>query len=230
MVCGVGHVIDSGKIASHLKSVHKYNLKCDLSTHANPQRPGYAGGKEGGLLLCSWPKGGALSLPFVYSDEVWTGIEYQAASHLIMLGLVNEGLDVVRACRDRYDGRVRNPFNEYECGNWYARAMSSYALLQALSGARYDAVEEVLYLTPAVAGDFRCFISTASGYGTVGIKNGKPFLDVKSVRHQAESDQNVSMTRAHRADADRGPRIVPRLSPRRADFSVPQDTTVAASP
>ena len=59
MVCGVGHVIDSGKIASHLKSVHKYNLKCDLSTHANPQRPGYAGGKEGGLLLCSWPKGGA---------------------------------------------------------------------------------------------------------------------------------------------------------------------------
>ena len=56
------------------------------STHANPQRPTYAMGDDGGLLLCSWPRGGKPLLPFVYSDEVWTGIEYQVASHLIMLG------------------------------------------------------------------------------------------------------------------------------------------------
>jgi len=180
LVCGVGQMVDPTKIAGHLKSVYKYNLKHDLSTHANPQRPGFACGNEGGLLLCSWPKGGKLSLPFVYSDEVWTGIEYQVASHLVMMGMVAEGLEVVRTCRGRYDGQVRNPFNEYECGNWYARAMSSYALLQAFSGARYDAVEEVLYLKPAIEGDFRCFISTATGYGTVGIKNNKPFHDVKS--------------------------------------------------
>jgi uncharacterized protein (DUF608 family) len=180
LVCGVGELIDSQKIASHLKSIHKYNLKHDLSDHANPQRPSYACGDEGGLLLCSWPKGGQLSLPFVYSDEVWTGIEYQVASHLMLLGLVEEGLDIVRTCRDRYDGRVRNPFNEYECGSWYARAMSSYALLQGLSGARYDAVDKILYLEPNISGDFRCFLSTATGYGTVGVKNGKPFLDVKS--------------------------------------------------
>ena len=180
MVCGVGQVVDAKKIASHLKAIHRYNLKTDLSAHANPQRPTYACGKEGGLLLCSWPKGGELSLPFVYSNEVWTGIEYQVASHLILMGMVEEGLDIVRACRDRYDGRIRNPFNEYECGHWYARAMSSYALLQALSGARYDAVEKVLYLKPNVPGDFRCFLSTATGYGTVGVKNGQPFVDVKS--------------------------------------------------
>ena len=66
----------------------------------------------------------------------------------MLMGLVEEGLEIVRVCRDRYDGRVRNPFNEYECGHWYARAMSSYALLQGLSGARYDAVEKVLYLEP----------------------------------------------------------------------------------
>ena len=142
------------KIASHLKSVHKYNLKTDLSNHANPQRPSYACGKEGGLLICTWPKGGELSLPFVYSDEVWTGIEYQVASHLMLMGMVEEGLDIVRACRDRYDGRIRNPFNEYECGHWYARAMSSYALLQGLSGARYDAVEKMLYLKPQHQGRF----------------------------------------------------------------------------
>ena len=180
LVCGVGEVLDAAKVTSHLQAVHRHNLKRDLSAHANPQRPSYACGAEGGLLLCSWPKGGKLSLPFVYSDEVWTGIEYQVASHLILMGRVSEGLDIVRVCRDRYDGRVRNPFNEYECGHWYARAMSSYALLQSLSGARYDAVEKVLYLNPPMGGDFRCFLATATGYGTVGVRGGKPFVDVKS--------------------------------------------------
>jgi hypothetical protein len=97
-----------------------------------------------------------------------------------MMGKVQEGLEVVRTCRDRYDGRIRNPFDEYECGHWYARALSSYALLQALSGARYDAVDKVLHLEPRMAGDFRCFLATATGYGTVGVKDGKPFLDVRS--------------------------------------------------
>jgi len=180
LVCGVGQVLDAKKVSSHLKAVHRHNLKRDLSAHANPQRPSYACGSEGGLLLCTWPKGGELSLPFVYSNEVWTGIEYQVASHLMLMGLVEEGLEIVRACRDRYDGRVRNPFNEYECGHWYARAMSSYALLQGLSGARYDAVEKVLYLRPSIVGDFRAFLSTATGYGTVGIKGGKPFVEVKA--------------------------------------------------
>jgi len=180
LVCGAGQVLDSQKITSHLVAVHRHNLKRDLSAHPNPQRPSYACGAEGGLLLCSWPRGGRLSLPFVYSDEVWTGIEYQVASHLMLMGRVEEGLEIVRVCRDRYDGRVRNPFNEYECGHWYARAMSSYALLQGLSGARYDAVEKTLYLHPAVRGDFRCFLATATGYGTVGVKKGKPFLEVRS--------------------------------------------------
>lgn len=123
-------------------AVHKYNLKHDLVDHFNPQRPVYACGKDGGLLLCTWPKGGMLSLPFVYSNEVWTGIEYQVASHLMMKGEVEKGLDIVRECRERYDGRVRNPFNEIECGHWYARAMASYGMLQGLTGVRYDAVDK----------------------------------------------------------------------------------------
>lgn len=180
LVCGVGQLLERQKVTSHLQALHKYNLKQDLSDFANPQRPTYAWGPEGGLLLCTWPKGGELSLPFVYSNEVWTGIEYQVASHLMRLGLVKEGLDVVRNCRRRYDGRVRNPFDEYECGHWYARAMSSYALLFGLSGARYDAVEKVLYLEPSIQGDFRSFFSTAASYGTVGVRDGKPFYEAKT--------------------------------------------------
>jgi uncharacterized protein (DUF608 family) len=191
MACGVEPALDREKVASHLKAVHHHNLKTDLSAHANPQRPSYACGKEGGLLLCTWPKGGQLSLPFVYSNEVWTGIEYQVASHLMAMGMVAEGLEVVRTCRNRYDGRVRNPFDEYECGHWYARAMSSYALLQGLSGARYDAIEKVLYLNPNIKGDFRSFLAASTGYGTVGVKGGQPFfepaagkIEIRAIRFQ----------------------------------------------
>ncbi len=179
-VCGVdAELIDPAKVRSHLLSVHKYNLKEDLSTHANPQRPTFAVGDDGGLLLCSWPHGGKPLLPFVYSDEVWTGIEYQVASHLMLSGSVDEGLDVVRACRLRYDGRRRNPFNEYECGHWYARALSSYGLLQGLTGVRYDAVTGTLYVDSQV-GDFRSFLSTATGYGTVELEGGRAELEVRS--------------------------------------------------
>lgn len=180
LVCGLGEPLTPAKVASHLRSVYRHNFKPDLTLHANSQRSTFAAGAEGGLILCSWPKGGKPPMPFVYSAEVWTGIEYQVASHLIMTGQVEQGLEIVRTCRARYDGRVRNPFNEYECGHWYARALSSYALLQAMSGARYDAVDQVLHLKPARAGDFRCFLATASGYGTVGVRGGEPFLDVRS--------------------------------------------------
>jgi len=176
-VCGLPEYLDKEKVTSHLMAVHKYNLKQDLSEHENPQRPSYALGDEGGLLLCTWPKGGKLSLPFVYSDEVWTGIEYQVASHLIFSGKVKEGLDIVRECRNRYNGKVRNPFNEYECGHWYARAMSSYGMIQALTGMRYDAVDGVLYVNSQV-GDFKCFLSTATGFGVVEYAAGKANLKV----------------------------------------------------
>src|SRR5260370_2685126 len=135
-------------VHSNLHAIFKHNFKSDLSQHANAQRPGYAMGSEPGLLLCTWPRGNKPTLPFVYSDEVWTGIEYQVASHLFAEGLVAEGLTIVKALRSRYDGRVRNPWNEYDCGNYYARAMSRYARLSALSGFRYSAVQKTLWFVP----------------------------------------------------------------------------------
>ncbi|MDR0893141.1 MAG: hypothetical protein LBN24_11100 [Mediterranea sp.] len=175
-VCGLPDVVDTAKVKSHLLAVYRYNLKHSLRTHANPQRPTYALGTDGGLLLCTWPRGGKPQLPFVYSDEVWTGIEYQVASHLLFEGYVQQGLDIVRTCRLRYDGRVRNPFNEYECGSWYARAMASYGLIEGLTGIRYDAVTKTLYIEPRLSGDFTSFLSTATGFGNVGLRGGKPFV------------------------------------------------------
>ena len=127
--------------------------------------------------MCTWPKGGKLSLPFIYSNEIWTGIEYQVASHLFFQGEVEKGLDIVRTARNRYNGLIRNPFSEIECGTWYARALSSYALLEGLTGVRYDAVDKTLYIDSRI-GDFRTFLSTASGFGTVELKGGIPAVNM----------------------------------------------------
>ena len=179
-VCGIDDpIVNENKVKSHLNSVYNYNFKEDLSDHVNPERATFAMKNDGGLLLCTWPKGGKLSVPFDYSTEVWTGIEYQVASHLMMKGEVEKGLDIVRTCRERYDGKIRNPFNEYECGHWYARAMASYGLIQGLTGLRYDAVDKTLFIDSRIGNDFRAFISTETGFGTAGLKNGKPFIEVK---------------------------------------------------
>ena len=170
MACiyGIETPLNQEMVRKTLRSIHRHNYRHNLTDHANCQRPGYALGSEPGLLLCSWPRGGKPTLPFVYSDEVWTGIEYQVASHLIAEGFVSEGLEIVKAARSRYDGSVRNPWNEYECGSYYARAMASFALLGALSGFRYSAVHKTLWFGPKLKRrPFGVFFSAATGYGTV---------------------------------------------------------------
>jgi uncharacterized protein (DUF608 family) len=178
-MCGLESPQLPENVSHSLKSIFQYNFRETLWEHANLQRPGYALGDEPGLLLCTWPKGGKPTLPFVYSDEVWTGIEYQVASHLILNDYLDEGLTIVKALRSRYAGHVRNPFNEYECGNYYARAMASYALLAALSGFIYSKATRTLTLNPRLnAGQFKVFFSTASGWGTVAIQNQQVEIDL----------------------------------------------------
>jgi len=95
-------------------------------------------------------------------------------------GMVEEGLEIVRVCRDRYNGIRRNPFNEYECGHWYARVLSSYGLLQGLTGVRYDALDHTLRINSQIGGNFRSFLAWDGGFGTVGLRNRRPFVEVKS--------------------------------------------------
>lgn len=177
-MCGLGDILDPEKVKSHLKSVYRYNFRRSLKTHANPQRSGYALGKDGGLLLCSWPNGGKPSLPFIYSDEVWTGIEYQVACHMFSFGMEEEALNIVRTLRKRYDGERRNPFDEYECGHWYGRALASYGMIEGITGVRYDAVEQTLHVSRRNTG-YRSFLATETGFGTVSVHDGK--VEVKPV-------------------------------------------------
>jgi non-lysosomal glucosylceramidase len=164
-VAGLGYVLDPEHVRKATKSIFDNNFRPSMSSFANVQRV-YALNNEAGLLLCSWPKGDRPALPFVYSDEVWTGIEYQVATTLVYNGWVKEGLEVVKAVRDRYAGFNRNPWDEEECGHHYARAMASWALLPALSGFEYDGVSHRISFKPVLSkNDFSTFWSCGSGWG-----------------------------------------------------------------
>lgn len=169
-LAGLGHVLPAEHARDAVAAVFRHNFRRELSDHASVQRC-YALPGEPGLLLCSWPEGGRPRLPFVYSDEVWTGVEYQVATDLIYEGFVDEALEIVRAVRTRHDGRVRSPWNEVECGNHYVRSMASWGLIPALSGADYDAAAQRLVVSPRLttAGGFRSIVTTGSGWGEISI-------------------------------------------------------------
>ena len=176
-VAGLGYVLPEEHVKKAIHAVFRHNFLTDFTNHENVQRT-YVLNGEKGLLLCSWPHGGRPAFPFVYSDEVWTGIEYQVAAHLIYEGFVDEGLSIVKAIRDRHDGYRRNPWNEVECGHHYARSMASWAVLTALTGFRCDMVSKVVRFAPKInQGSFKAFWSTGTAWGTyrqtVNEKTGK---------------------------------------------------------
>ena len=169
-VIGLGYVLPEDMVKTTLESIFKYNFRPDLSEHDSVQRT-YALNDEAGLLLCTWPNGGRPAYPFTYADEVWTGIEYQVAGHMIYEGMLEEGLSIVKGVRDRHDGIARNPWNEFECGHHYARAMASWSLITSLTGFHYSAPDKCIAFGPKVdAADFKSFYSAGSGWGTFSQK------------------------------------------------------------
>jgi hypothetical protein len=177
-VVGLGHVIDPAKSRKTMQAIFKHNFRDKIGGYDNVQRT-YALQDEAGLLLCTWPRGNRPAIPFPYSDEVWTGIEYQVAAHLIYEGCVPEGLAIVKAARARHDGIRRNPWNDFECGWHYARALSSWALIQALSGVRYSAVEQSLTFDPKL-GASRSVVTMTDG-GRDGARPSKSNTTFTSV-------------------------------------------------
>lgn len=174
-VTGLGYLLPKAHVKKALKSVYDYNFRKSFrGAHAIGRT--YALGNESGLLICTWPKGGRPRFPFFYADEVWTGVEYQVAASLIYAGLVRQGLDIVRAVRARHDGVRRGPWCEVECGFHYARAMSSWSLITALSGFSFDmtSADKWVAFEPRIQNqEFRTFFSTGLCWGIYEQSHGQ---------------------------------------------------------
>ena len=179
---GLGRVLPEKETQTALQSLWRYNFTPDVGPYRETNKPGrwYAMPGEGGLLMCTFPrtdwsydkaKGKGADWAAGYFNECMNGFEYQVAGHMIWEGLV-EGLAVTRMIHDRYHAARRNPWNEVECGDHYARSMASYGVYLAACGLRVPRTARPAEFRPAVdAGELpRQAFTTAEGWGTFSQK------------------------------------------------------------
>ncbi len=118
---GLGGFLTDAHVDKALEAVYRYNYS-----------------QENGLINASYPPGEKATL-YTYRNcqatANWSGVEYELAAFFLMTGHAKEGLDVVRNVDERYR-RAGEPFNHSECGDHYYRPLSSFCLIQALSGMR----------------------------------------------------------------------------------------------
>ncbi|MVA74541.1 hypothetical protein GC722_00595 [Auraticoccus sp. F435] len=161
---GLGRLLDPDHVETALHTVYERNFVRDFSHHFNHMRSFVLGG-ESATLMCTYEEGARPRRPFPYFTEVMTGFEYTAATGLLQVGRVEEGLELVEAIRERYDGARRNPFDEAECGHHYARAMASWSAFATLNDISYDGRSQTLVVGDrAPAG--QAFWSTGAAFGT----------------------------------------------------------------
>jgi uncharacterized protein (DUF608 family) len=170
----LGYLYPAERVKGALEAVAKYNIRERFAGFKQSPRR-YIPDDEGGLIICTWPHEGRPKSFILYADEVWTGIEYATAGAMVYEGLIDSARKIVRIARGRYDGRRRNgldsgpggnPYNELECGRFYARAMSSWSLLIASQGLVLDGPTGLLGFKPKwQPEDHRSFYTAPEGWG-----------------------------------------------------------------
>jgi uncharacterized protein (DUF608 family) len=225
-------IVPRKETVNALNHLWKYNFTPDAGGYALKHRAigetfrWYAMEGEAGLLMTTWPRGGGdKAIPGKgprgkdngteysgaggYFNECMNGFEYQAASHMIYEGgagskLVEQGLAIFKAVHDRYSATKRNPYNEIECSDHYARSMAAYGVFLAACGFDYDGPRGHICFAPRINPDnFKAPFTAADGWGTfeqkrtpskmeavLGIKFGQ--LKIKSLSLAPAADFKTS--------------------------------------
>ena len=193
---GLPRVFPQKETQSALRSLWKYNFSPDVGPYRARYTAGrwYAMAGEAGLLMCTFPRkdwdfnqaqGGGNNTFAGYFNECMNGFEYQVAGHMLWEGMVQEGLAVTRAVHDRYHASRRNPWNEVECGDHYARAMASYGVYLAACGFENHGPNGHIGFAPRLTpGNFRCAFTAPEGWGTFS-------------QHDAPGGRDASLTLRH---------------------------------
>ena len=181
---GLPRVLPEKETRAALKALWRYNFSPDVGPYREINKPGrcYAVAGEAGLLMCTFPrkdwdyekaKGGAGKGAWaaMYFNECMNGFEHQVAGHMLWEGMAQEGLAVERAVHDRYHASKRNPWNEVECGDHYARSMASYGVFLAACGFEYNGPKGQIGFAPRLTPEnFKAPFTAAEGWGTYSQK------------------------------------------------------------
>ncbi|HUQ66678.1 MAG TPA: GH116 family glycosyl hydrolase [Flavitalea sp.] len=172
---GLGRILDKEKTKSALTALWKYNFLPDVGPYISKNKGGryYAVAGEGGMVMNTNPKndpepyGKTKAWQIGYFNECMSGFEHQVASHMMAEGMIEESLILTRTIHDRYHAFKRNPFNEIECSDHYARAMSSYGTFINACGFTYHGTKGHIGFAPKLTPeDFKAPFTVAQGWGT----------------------------------------------------------------
>ncbi|MGJ1516701.1 GH116 family glycosyl hydrolase [Sphingobacterium siyangense] len=166
-------------VVSALKALWKYNFTMDVGPYIKTHLGGrpYALAGEGGMVMNTNPKnedkayGDNTTWQLGYFHECMSGFEHQVAAHMMAEGMVDESLTLTRVIHDRHHAAKRNPFNEIECSDHYARAMASYGTFISACGFSYHGPKGQIGFAPKLGkADFKAPFTTAKGWGTYAQK------------------------------------------------------------
>lgn len=172
---GLPRVLSKDKALAALKALWKYNFTSDVGPYIKTHIGGrpYALAGEGGMVMNTNPYNEAkpfgedVGWQLGYFHECMSGFEHQVAAHMMAEGMVEESLILTRVIHDRYHASKRNPFNEIECSDHYARAMASYGTFINAGGFAYHGPKGYLRFSPAWnAVHFKTAFTSAKGWGS----------------------------------------------------------------
>ena len=180
---GLGRLMPPEHLRTALRSIYRHNFKRMNEVPTNFLRA-FAVNEEQGVVYATFPEepGDIIPLTAVLrAHEVWSGCEYEVACLMIQEGLLAEGESIVEAIRSRHDGTARNPWNEPECGDHYARAMASYGLLQAYARLQIDLSRGRIEFSPQVNREnFATFFSVEGAWGSIKLSGNQLSIDLGS--------------------------------------------------
>ena len=163
-IIGLGDIFDREQVSTALKEMMKNNYKPCMRDFANPWRV-FSLNDEAGSVICVYPEGvNKPKIPIPYCEETMTGFEYSFAGLLCSRNMIDEGFRVAIAVRVRFDGKKRNPWNEFECGSNYARSMASFAIIPIVSGFKFDMTKNQIGFKPLRYGTY--FLAIDGAWGT----------------------------------------------------------------
>lgn len=204
---GLPRILPQKETVSALRSLWRYSFVPDMGPYrkTNPQGRWFAVAGEAGMVMCSFPRkdwdfekskgDGSRGGPPAYFHETMSGFEYQVASHMVWEGLLEEGFAVTRAIHDRYAPSRRNPYNEIECGDHYARAMASYGVFTAACGYEHHGPNGHIGFNPKLTPEkFKSAFTTAEGWGSFTQTANETSLQAQiAVRHGKLRLKSVSL-------------------------------------
>jgi uncharacterized protein (DUF608 family) len=178
----LGEIVPVENAKAALASIWKYCFTPDIGPYRKAIESSIKGGRwyampgEGGLIVCTFPKGGAAESrgkgrdewATIYFNECWTGFEHHVASHMMWEGMTLESLAITRMLHDRHHPSKRNPYNEVECSSHYARAMSAWGTLISVCGFEYHGPKGYLAYSPRLTPEkFKAPFTAAQAWGTI---------------------------------------------------------------